>query len=113
MSQPIIFYFIKNNNHPMLKIIYDKLHNTKGFLNLLKNLCNMITKEINNIKRTPIWNKYYNISKTQLTVLMMHKNVAILTDCYLLALGHVLCRLAQDDRPKSVSTHCIKEDVSV
>ena len=57
----IIFYFIKNNNHPMLKIIYDKLHNTKGFLNLLKNLCNMITKEINDVKRTPVWNKYYNL----------------------------------------------------
>ena len=59
----IIFYFIKNNNHPMLKIIHDKLHNTKGFFNLLKNLCNMITKEINDIKRTPIWNKYYNLRK--------------------------------------------------
>jgi hypothetical protein len=59
----IIYYFIKNNNHQMLKIIYDELHNTKRFLNLLKNLCNMITKEINDIKRTPIWNKYYNLRK--------------------------------------------------
>ena len=56
----IVFYFIKNSNHPMLKIIHDKLYNTKGFLKTLKNLCNMITKEINNIRRTPIWKKYYN-----------------------------------------------------
>ena len=56
----IVFYFIKNSNHPMLKIIHDKLYNTKVFLKTLKNLCNMITKEINNIRRTPIWKKYYN-----------------------------------------------------
>jgi seryl-tRNA synthetase len=55
----IIFYFIKNCDHPMLKIIHDRLHNTIGFLNFLKNLCNMITNEINNIRRTPIWKKYY------------------------------------------------------
>lgn len=55
----IIFYFIKNCDHPMLKILYEKLHNTKVFLKTLKNLCNMITKEINNIRRTPIWKKYY------------------------------------------------------
>jgi E3 ubiquitin-protein ligase DOA10 len=55
----IIFYFIKNSNHPMLKIIHDKLYNTKGFLKTLKNLCNSITKEINDIRRTPIWKKYY------------------------------------------------------
>jgi hypothetical protein len=59
----IIYYFIKNSNHPMLKIIYEKLHNTKGFLIFLKNICNMITKEINDIRRTPIWNKYYNLRK--------------------------------------------------
>jgi hypothetical protein len=47
----------------MLITIYEKLHNTKGFLNLLKNLCNIITKEINDIRRTPIWNKYYNLQK--------------------------------------------------
>jgi hypothetical protein len=57
----IIYYFIKNCNHQMLITIYEKLHNTKRFLNLLKNLCNMITKEINNIRRTQIWNKYYNL----------------------------------------------------
>ena len=56
----ILFYFIKNNHHPMLSIIYEKLHNTKGFLKTLKNLCNTITKEINDIRRTPIWKKYYN-----------------------------------------------------
>ena len=55
----IIYYFIKNSNHPMLKIIHDKLYNTKVFLKTLKNLCNMITKEINDIRRTPIWKKYY------------------------------------------------------
>jgi hypothetical protein len=59
----IIYYFIKNCNHQMLITIYEKLHNTKGFLNLLKNLCNIITKEINDIRRTPIWNKYYNLQK--------------------------------------------------
>jgi len=59
----IIYYFIKNCNHQMLITIYEKLHNTKGFLNLLKNLCNMITKEINDIWQTPIWNKYYNLRK--------------------------------------------------
>ena len=57
----IIYYFIKNINHPMLKIIHEKLHNTKVFLKTLKNLCNIITKEINNIRRTPIWKKYYNL----------------------------------------------------
>ena len=56
----ILFYFIKNCHHPMLKIIHDKLHNTKGFLKTMKNLCNIITKEINDIRRTPIWKKYYN-----------------------------------------------------
>jgi len=56
----IIYYFIKNTQHPMLKIIHDKLQNTKRFLNLLKNLCNIITKEINDIQRTPIWKKYYS-----------------------------------------------------
>jgi hypothetical protein len=56
----IIYYFIKNSNHPMLKIIHDKLYNTKVFLKTLKNLCNIITKEINNIRRTHIWKKYYN-----------------------------------------------------
>jgi len=56
----IVFYFIKNSNHPMLKIIHDKLYNTKVFLKTLKNLCNSITKEINNIRQTPIWKKYYN-----------------------------------------------------
>ena len=56
----IIYYFIKYSNHSMLKMIHDKLHNTKVFLKTLKNLCNMITKEINNIRQTPIWNKYYN-----------------------------------------------------
>lgn len=55
----IVFYFIKNSNHPMLKIIHDKLYNTKVFLKTLKNLCNIITKEINNVRRTPIWKKYY------------------------------------------------------
>ena len=55
----IVFYFIKNSNHPMLKIIHDKLYNTKVFLKTLKNLCNMITKEINDIRRTSIWKKYY------------------------------------------------------
>jgi hypothetical protein len=55
----IIYYFIKNSNHPMLKMIHDRLHNTKVFLKTLKNLCNMITKETNNIRRTPIWKKYY------------------------------------------------------
>jgi hypothetical protein len=55
----IVFYFIKNSNHPMLKIIHDKLYNTKVFLKTLKNLCNIITKEINNIRQTPIWKKYY------------------------------------------------------
>ena len=55
----IIYYFIKNSNHPMLKIIHDKLYNTKVFLKTLKNLCNMITKEINDIRRTSIWKKYY------------------------------------------------------
>lgn len=55
----IIYYFIKNSNHPILKMIHDRLHNTKGFLNFLKNLCNMITKEINDIRRTSIWKKYY------------------------------------------------------
>jgi len=55
----IVFYFIKNSNHPMLKIIHDKLYNTKVFLKTLKNLCNIITKEINDIRRTPIWKKYY------------------------------------------------------
>jgi hypothetical protein len=59
----IVFYFIKNRNHQMLKIIYEKLNNSKGFLNFLKNLCNMITKEINNIRQTPIWKKYYNLRK--------------------------------------------------
>lgn len=59
----IIYYFIKNYNHTMLKIIYEKLYNTKVFLNFLKNLCNMITKEINDIRRTPIWNEYYNLRK--------------------------------------------------
>jgi hypothetical protein len=56
----IIFYFIKNSTHPMLKIIYDKLYNTKVFLKTLKNLCNIITKEINDIRQTPIWKKYYS-----------------------------------------------------
>jgi polyribonucleotide nucleotidyltransferase len=56
----IVFYFIKNSNHPMLKIIHDKLYNTKVFLKTLKNLCNIITKEINDIRRTPIWKKYYS-----------------------------------------------------
>ena len=56
----ILFYFIKNCHHSMLKIIHDKLHNTKGFLKTMKNLCNIITKEINDIRRTPIWKKYYN-----------------------------------------------------
>jgi hypothetical protein len=55
----IVFYFIKNSNHPMLKIIHDKLYNTKVFLKTLKNLCNIITKEINDIRQTPIWKKYY------------------------------------------------------
>jgi hypothetical protein len=55
----IVFYFIKNSNHPMLRIIHDKLYNTKVFLKTLKNLCNIITKEINDIRRTPIWKKYY------------------------------------------------------
>ena len=55
----IIYYFIKNSNHPMLKIIHDKLYNTKGFLIFLKNLCNSITREINDIQQTPIWKKYY------------------------------------------------------
>jgi hypothetical protein len=59
----IIYYFIKNCEHQMLITIYEKLHNTKGFLIFLKNLCNMITKEINDIRRTPIWNKYYNLRK--------------------------------------------------
>jgi hypothetical protein len=59
----IIYYFIKNYNYTMLKIIYEKLHNTKVFLNFLKNLCNMITKEINDIRRNPIWNEYYNLRK--------------------------------------------------
>jgi len=56
----IIYYFIKNSNHPMLKMIHDRLHNTKGFLIFLKNLCNSITREINDIQQTPIWKKYYN-----------------------------------------------------
>ena len=56
----IIYYFIKNSNHPMLKIIHDKLYNTKVFLKTLKNLCNIITKEINDIWQTPIWKKYYD-----------------------------------------------------
>ena len=55
----IIYYFIKNSNHPILKMIHDRLHNTKGFLIFLKNLCNSITREINDIQRTPIWKKYY------------------------------------------------------
>ena len=55
----ILYYFLKNSNHPMLKIIHDKLYNTKGFLKTLKNLCNIITKEINDIRRTHIWKKYY------------------------------------------------------
>ena len=55
----IVFYFIKNSNHQMLKMIHDKLYNTKVFLKTLKNLCNIITKEINNVRRTPIWKKYY------------------------------------------------------
>jgi len=59
----IVFYFIKNYHHPMLKIIHEKIYNKKRFLKFLKNLCNMITKEINNIRRTPIWNKYYNLRK--------------------------------------------------
>ena len=59
----IIYYFIKNSNHPMLKIIHDKLYNTKVFLKTLKNLCNIITKEINDIRKTLIWNKYYNLRK--------------------------------------------------
>jgi hypothetical protein len=57
----IIYYFIKIADHPMLKMIHDKLYNTKVFLKTLKNLCNMITKEINDIRRTHIWNKYYNL----------------------------------------------------
>ena len=51
----ILYYFVKNSSHPMLLIIYEKMHNTKGFLKILKNLCNVITKEINDIRRTPIW----------------------------------------------------------
>jgi hypothetical protein len=47
----------------MLITIYEKLNNTKGFLKTLKNLCNIITKEINDIRRTPIWNRYYNLQK--------------------------------------------------
>ena len=56
----ILFYFITNSHHTMLVTIYEKLHNTKRFKNLLKNLYNIITKEINNIWRTPIWKKYYS-----------------------------------------------------
>lgn len=59
----ILYYFIKNSNHPMLNIIHDKLYNTKVFLKTLKNLCNAITKEINDIRQTPIWKKYYNLRK--------------------------------------------------
>jgi hypothetical protein len=57
----ILYYFIKNSNHPMLTIIYEKLYNTNVFLQWNRTQTNYITKEINDIRQTPIWKKYYNL----------------------------------------------------